>query len=156
MSKTGFEKATSKMFADHGTTVQIASPGGGQRLSREERERMREEAEKAAAEEDREKRETQRREVIETLKEMNVILPGGNDGSVAQEPEAASQVEAEEEKQGRGRPLKNPEVKEYVLMNFRVPADFRQRLKVLAAEEGRSLTELFEEAFVPLLEKYGK
>lgn len=156
MSKTGFAKATSKMFAEPGASVQIATPGGGRRPSKAERDIMRKEADRAALEEAGEMRENERRAIINTLKEMNVIPSGAGEGSGKSVHEESSAEEVQEEKQGRGRPVKNPEVKEYVLMNFRVPADFRQRLKVLAAEEGRSLTELFEEAFVPLLEKYGK
>lgn len=104
MGKTGFEKATSKMFGDFGSSVTIAQPDvNAGPLSREQRDRMR------------------------------------SGGSPAPEPV--------QEGQGRGRPQKNPEVSKYVLMNFRVSEEFRQRIKVMAAQEGRSVTDIFEDAF---------
>lgn len=155
MSKTGFEKATSKMFGEYGAPVRIAQPSGGGRLSREEREKMREEAENAVLSEEGEQREKERREIVRTLVDMNVIRPDGGEAAL-EGGRGETGPEAEEARQGRGRPQKNPDVAEYVLMNFRVPVSFRQRIKVVAAERGKSMTDLFEEAFSPLLEKYEK
>lgn len=148
MGKTGFEKATSKMFGDFGSAVRIAVPEAGRRPSKEERERMREEVAEADSRKEREERVREQKDLVQTLVDMKVIPP-------ASLPEAAA-PEVEESRRGRGRPAKNPEVEEYVLMNFRVGADFRQRLKVMAAQEGKSVTALFDEAFALLFEKYGE
>lgn len=148
MGKTGFEKATSKMFKDFGPSVQIAQPGAGERVSREERERMRSEADSAARRDSEEKRAEERRQVIQDLVDMNV-LPAGDRKVEEAEPEAPAQP-----KQGRGRPAKSAEPVEYVLMNFRVTSDFRQRLKVMAARQGRPVADLFDEAFGLLFDKY--
>lgn len=148
MAQTGFEKATKKMFGDFGPAVKIAQPGAGERLSREERDRMREDAEQSEKKEAEEQRQQERKEVIQTLVEMKVI-PAQEEPAKPSEPEPVV-----EEKQGRGRPLKNPDVTDYVLMNFRVSAEFRQRIKMMAAEQARSVTDVFEEAFSLLFEKY--
>ena len=161
MGKTGFEKATAKMFGSFGPAVRIAESGGaGERLSREERERMRREA---AESEEREQRSKEREEIVRTLVDMKVIPSGGEGGegkagaeAVKEEPAVREAPSAAEEGKGRGRPLKNPEVGEYVLMNFRVDAEFRQRLKMMAVGQGRSVISLFEEAFELLFEKYGQ
>ena len=147
MGKSAFEKATSKMFSESGPAVRIATPGVGERLSKEQRERMREDAEKA----EREQKEQERKEMVKTLVDMKVI-PAADVGEnmVKDEPKAVV-----EEKRQRGRPEKNPDVDKYVLMNFRVGDSFRQKLKVMAAEEGKSILSLFEEAFNLLFEKYG-
>lgn len=149
-NKTGFEKATSKMFKDFGPSVQIAQPGAGERVSREERDRMRSEADSAARRDSEEKRAEERRQVIQDLVDMNVLLVNGD-----RTPEVVVSEEAPAQpKQGRGRPAKSAEPVEYVLMNFRVTLDFRQRLKVMAARQGRPVADLFDEAFGLLFEKY--
>lgn len=153
MGKTGFEKATSKMFGDFGTSVRIAQSGGGERLSREDRERLRREAEGAAQEQ---KSEEQQRQLIKTLVDMKVIpastgadVPEEGTVRPAEKPGAAT-------RQGRGRPLKDPEVGKYVLLNFRIPEELRTRLKVLSAELGVTMIELFEEGLDLVMQKYGR
>lgn len=42
------------------------------------------------------------------------------------------------------------------MLNVRVPADMHRRLKVLAAESGRTMADLTQEAIVDLLKKLGK
>lgn len=151
-NKTGFEKATSKMFGDFGPKVEIASPDAGGRLSREERERLRREAERADEMKVEERKDEERRKVLRDLVDMKVLRPeeasGGAQGEVAAEPAP------KEAAQGRGRPPKNPGVTDYVLMSFRVEPAFRQRLKVMAAGQGRPVADLFDEAFGLLFEKY--
>lgn len=143
MGKTGFDKATSKMFGEFGSSVKISEGNAGSRLSREERERMREEEEEKERSREREQRDEERRQLVKDLVDLNVIKP--------EEPAGGAAVV---EKQGRGRPLKNSEVGEHVLMNFRVGKDFRQKLKVMAAQQGCTVVDLFDEAFGLLFKKY--
>ena len=145
MAKTGFEKATSKMFGDFGSSVKVAQPGGGERLSREERERMRKEAEAEALEEAKAEKSTEQREIIKTLVDMNVI---------PKEKKLPQKRGAQAPRQGRGRPAKDPDGGPYVLMNFRVTEEFRTKVKVTAAEQGRQVLDLFTEAFGLFFEKY--
>lgn len=149
MAKTGFEKATSKMFGDFGSSVKVAQPGGGERLSREERERMRKEAEAEALEEAKAEKSAEQREIIKTLVDMNVIPQQGGEASPAEKV-----PEAQAPRQGRGRPAKDPDGGPYVLMNFRVTEEFRTKVKVTAAEQGRQVLDLFTEAFGLFFEKY--
>ena len=161
MAKTGFEKATSKMFGDFGSPVRVAQPQAGGRPSREERERMREEAEEAVRHEAEEQRAQERRQVLQDLVDMNVLPAGSKEGGSGVQGGVEVKMEAMlaegrgEEKRGRGRPPKGERGKDCVLMNFRVGVDFRQKLKVMAAEQGKSVLDLFDEAFVLLFEKYG-
>ena len=156
MGKTGFDKATAKMFGSFSSGgVKIAQPGAGERMSKEERESMREAVKAAEQQEEKEHRAEERRQVLKDLADMNLLSKEGarergERPSVQQQPQAA----AEAPTQQRGRPPKNPEVKEYVLMNFRVPVDYRQKLKVMAAEQDKSVLELFEEAMTLLFQKY--
>ena len=148
MAKTGFEKATSKMFGDFGSSVKVAQAGGGERPSREERERMRREAEAAAEEEAKAEKSAEKREIIKTLVDLNVIPQQGGEAASSPAPEAQAP------RQGRGRPAKDPDGGPYVLMNFRVTEEFRTKVKVTAAEQGRQVLDLFTEAFGLLFEKY--
>lgn len=138
MAQNPFKKATDKMFSGYGgfsSGIQIAEPSAGeQRVTREELES----------------------EVKENQPAVETGSHEGQQESQAQQPQVVAQAPAEEERQqGRGRPLKDPGVEKYVLMNFRVSADFRQKFKVMAAEQGRSITELFEEGMQLLFGKYG-
>lgn len=63
----------------------------------------------------------------------------------------AGQVEA---KRGPGRPKE--EGKDWVSMNFRVEASFRQRVRRLAADLDVSINDLFLEGFDYVFGKYGK
>lgn len=161
MANTGFEKATRKMLGGDGPGVRIAQPEGGVRVSRVERERMREEVERREREAEEGKRAQERRQVLQDLVDMNVLPQDGGAGAspsgagAAPRQDAAAEAGPGENGKGRGRPLKNPDVKEYVLVNFRVPSDFRQRIKIVAAQQGRSVADIFEEALGLFFEKYG-
>lgn len=152
MGKTGFEKATSKMFGDFGSSVRVAQPSGGERLSREDRERMRREAESEAQEQAQEQKSEEQRQIIKTLMDMNV-LPAN--AGAAPEASAEGTEGKVQEKQGRGRPPKDPGVTKYVLVNVRIPEKLRTRLKVMSAELGVSVTDLFVEGIDFVLGKYG-
>jgi len=154
-----------------GSSVRIASPVSGERMGREERERMRREEEAREREVEASQRDEERRKVIRDLVELNVIKPAeagvaaAEAGAVdANAPDAnpPEEVHAEaggepvaEGKRGRGRPVKDPSVESYVGMSFRVPQVLRQRIKLLAAGRDCSVADLFDEAFGLLFDKYG-
>lgn len=56
---------------------------------------------------------------------------------------------------GRGRPRKEAE-DVMVLMNFRVPESFRQRVRMESARRGVPILDLFVEAFDLYFSKYGQ
>lgn len=144
MGKSSFDKATAKMISS-APAVRIASPGVGERMSREERERMREAAELEERREAEEQRAQDRKEIVKTLVDMKVIPQG---------PAEVAEPVQEEPKAGRGRPLKDNGGEAQVMMNFRVGEGLRQRIRMMSAEQGRSILSLFEEAFSMLFEKY--
>lgn len=136
MAKTALQKASGKMFGDFGPSVPVASPSGGGRMSPEERERIEKEAEKARGEQERRKAE-----------EILSVEAAGAD--------EAKQQPATESKPRRGRPSVRNTDEQLVFMNFRVPADFRQKVKVMAAQQGVTAQELFDEAFAMLFKRHG-
>ena len=158
MGKTGFEKATAKMFPDFGPSVKVASPEGeGRRMTREERERLREEVERSGVEGERSdegRRARERKEIIKELVELNVIPKEGAEVPARGVEGADGGVEAPEARRRPGRPSKSDGAVDYVIMNFRVDADFRRRFKSVAVMQGRPMQELFDEAVGMLFEKY--
>jgi hypothetical protein len=135
--KTGFERMSERMFGDTQPVVEIARPAnGGERMTAGERRAM---EESAAV------RQRQGAPVAPAVPEAPVApaAPG-----VRQE---AGQVEA---KRGPGRPKE--EGKDWVSMNFRVEASFRQRVRRLAADLDVSINDLFLEGFDYVFGKYGK
>lgn len=121
-----FEKASAKLLGSFGSGVTIAQPSGGRRMDSRERERERERLEKDAAGEGE-----------------SPSVPVAGEGAPATGGEL----------RGRGRPRSADAPVNPVLMNFKVEADFRQRVRVLAADEGVSISSLFYEAFDLLFEK---
>ena len=161
MGTNGFEKATSKMLGKLGSPVRIAQPVSEARPDRDERERMRREEEEKERGELERQRDEDRKRVLQDLVELNVIKAGGEGGDAGPsgpgtgQPAVTEEPEVREPARGRGRPPKNPEVEEYVGVTFRVTPDFRRRLRLMSAGQGRSATALFEEAFDLLFAKYG-
>lgn len=158
MGKTGFEKARAKMFPDFGPSVKVVSPDGeARRMSREERERLREEVERSGVEgerSDEDRRARERRELINDLVEMNVLPKEGAEAPARGGEGADGGVEVPEARRRPGRPSKSDGAVDYVIMNFRVDAEFRRRFKSVAVMQGRPMQELFDEAVGMLFEKY--
>lgn len=130
MGKTGFEKASEKMFGRFSGGVSIAQPAAEGRMSSEERKRFEESVAAAPA----------------SLAESAPVP------SQPQSPQDASRVE--EEPRGKGRPRKDTTPVNPVFMNFRVEEEFRQKIKEFAVERRVPIVELLHEAFELLFEKY--
>ena len=158
MGKTGFEKATAKMFPDFGPSVKVVSPeGDGRRMDREERARLREEMERSEAEgegRDEDRRARDRKELLKDLVALNVLPKEGAEAPARGGEGADGGVVEQEARRRPGRPSKSAEAVDYVMMNFRVDADFRRRFKSVAVMQGRPMQDLFEEAVGMLFEKY--
>ena len=133
--KTGFQRMSERMFGDTQPVVEIARPaGGGERMTAEERRAM---VETAAAVQER---------------QVTPVAPAVPEVPAA--PEVSQGDGAGEAKRGPGRP-KEAE-KDWVSMNFRVEASFRQRARRLAADLDVSINDLFLEGFEYVFSKYGK
>ena len=123
-----------RMFGDTQPVVEIARPAnGGERMTAGERRAM---------EESVAVRQRQGAPVATAVPEAPAA------------PEVRQEAVQVEAKRGPGRPKE--EGKDWVSMNFRVEASFRQRARRLAADLDVSINDLFLEGFEYVFSKYGK
>lgn len=122
---SSFEKANAKLLGSFAGGVNIAAPADGKRLSREERDKI------------LEKEETKVKPVEE----------------VVESPVAVTEPEAD--KKGPGRPRTDDSLINPCGVNFKIEKDLHKALKIVAAERGLTLKDVFLEGIGLVLEKYG-